>query len=186
MEIKVDIKDRDIFFSGKVDEATMKDLSQQIVGINNADRITEKIADAQGLVYKPKPIKIYIDSPGGFVYNCFGALGHIENSVTPVHTIATGAAMSCGFIILIHGHKRFAFNKSTILYHQIATGAQGKIADMEQKVKEGKRLQKQVEKSVLEKTKITKKKLKENKDKKTDWFMSPKEALRLGVIDKIV
>ena len=113
-----------------------------------------------GIEYKPKPIKIYIDSYGGAVYQCFGLLSVMERSKTPIHTIVTGCAMSCGFLILISGHKRFAHKMSTPLYHQVSSGAFGKVQDMEEKVEEAKRLQKQIEEYTMERTNIEKKKLK--------------------------
>ena len=164
----------------------MKEVAEKIVAINKADEKAMQFAQINNIIYEPQPIKLYIDSYGGSVYNCFGLLGHMENSKTPIHTIATGAAMSCGFIILIHGHKRFAFKEATPLYHQVSTGFWGKVQDMEEDVEETKRLQKRIEDMTIKKTKITKAKLKEIKERKIDWFMTAKEALDLGVIDEIV
>ena len=64
-------------------------------------------------------IKIYIDSYGGQVYQCFGLIGVME-SKTEIHTVCS-AAMSCGFIILINGHKRFAYRHATPLYHRVSS-----------------------------------------------------------------
>jgi ATP-dependent Clp protease protease subunit len=81
-----------------------------------------KIYEVHDLEYKPKPIKIHIDSYGGAVYQCFGLLGIIKSSKTTIHTLVTGCAMSCGFLIAIAGHKRFAYEKSTYLYHLLRLG----------------------------------------------------------------
>ena len=110
----------------------------------------------------------------------------MEKSKTPIHTIVTGAAMSCGFMILIHGHRRFAHKYSTPLYHQVSGGVIGTVKQMEERLEESKRLQKQIENMTIEKTKITRKKLKEIYDGKVDWFMSAEEALELGVVDEIL
>jgi|TARA_R110000824_G_scaffold20545_13_gene77389 ATP-dependent Clp protease protease subunit len=186
MKIELDIADREIFFSGQVKQENMKEIASKITEINESDRINEKLMKVYGLTYTPEPIKLYIDSYGGAVYQCFGLLGHMENSITPVHTIATGAAMSCGFMILINGHRRFAFKNATPLYHQVSTGFFGKVEDMEIDVKETKRLQRELEKMTLKKTKITKTILKANREKKIDWFMTADEALKLGVVDEII
>jgi ATP-dependent protease ClpP protease subunit len=53
-------------------------------------------------------------------------------------------------------------------------------------VKESKRLQRELEKMTLKKTKITKTILKANREKKIDWFMTADEALKLGVVDEII
>jgi len=110
----------------------------------------------------------------------------MEKSVTPIHTLAVGAAMSCGFMILISGHKRFGYRHSTPLYHQVSTGFWGKVKDMEESLEETKRLQKKIEDITLEKTSISKKRLKEVLKNKIDWFMTAEEALQLGVIDEIL
>ena len=136
--------------------------------------------------YVAKPIKIMIDSFGGQVYQILGLLAIMDESKTPIHTYATGAAMSCGFMLLIHGHKRFAYKHATPLYHQVSSGSSGKVKDMEEKLEESKRLQGLLEKLTLEKTKISAKKLERVYKTKKDWYMTAKEALKLGVIDEIV
>jgi ATP-dependent Clp protease protease subunit len=110
----------------------------------------------------------------------------MDKSKTPIHTIVTGAAMSCGFMILISGHKRFGYAHSTPLYHQVSTGLFGTTKDVEEGLKETKRLQKKIEEITLDRTKITKKRLKKVFKNKIDWFMSAEEALSLGVIDEIL
>ncbi len=164
----------------------MNDLTKAIISINEHDRLLEKLYPAYNVAYVAPPIEIYIDSYGGAVYQCMGLLGVMEKSVTPIHTIAVGAAMSCGFMILISGHKRFGYKHSTPLYHQVSTGFWGKVKDMEESLEEAKRLQKKIETITLERTDITNKKLKEVLKNKIDWYMSAEEALTLGVIDEIV
>lgn len=179
-------KPRNLFLADQVTQSSMNELSKAIVAINEDDEKLKKIYAAYGFEYKPTPIKLYIDSYGGAVYQCFGLIGIMETSKTPVHTIVTGCAMSCGFIILIHGHKRFAHRHATPLYHQVSTGFRGKLADMEEDIKETQRLQKKIEEMTLDKTKITSKKLEKIFKRKIDWFMSADEALKLGVIDEII
>jgi ATP-dependent Clp protease protease subunit len=179
-------KARNLYLAKQVDQASMNALTKSILEINDSDEYIKKLYAVHDLAYEPKPIKIYIDSYGGAVYQCFGLLGVMEKSQTPVHTIVTGAAMSCGFMILIYGHKRFGYPMSTPLYHQVSTGFFGKVQDMEEKLEETKRLQKKIEDITVDKTQISKKKLAEILKKKVDWYMSAEEALGLGVIDEIL
>lgn len=179
-------KDRNIFFSGHVDEKSMKDVTSKIIEINESDELLKIVAKHHGLKYKPKPIKIYIDSYGGLVYQAYGLISVIEKSEVPVHTICTGAAMSCGFAILISGHKRFCYEHGTPMYHQIGTGFNGKIQDLEEKFVSAKKLQKRWEELVVRKTKIKKEKLKKVRKSKFDWYMTATKAKKLGVIDKII
>lgn len=179
-------KERNLYLAAQVNQDTMNNLTKDIISINESDEYLKKVYAVHDIEYKPKPIKIYIDSYGGAVYQCFGLIGVMEKSQTPIHTYVTGAAMSCGFIILIHGHKRFGYKHATPLYHQVSTGFWGKVADMEEDLKEAKRLQKKIEDMTIERTKITPSKLEKIYKRKTDWFMSAEDALKLGVIDEIV
>lgn len=177
---------RNLFFCEQVDRKSIKTLTQDIIEINDHDEKLKKIYSIFDLEYKPKPIKIFIDCLGGIVYHCFGLLSVMEQSKTPIHTIVTGAAMSCGFMMLIFGHKRFAYPLSTPLYHQVGGGIGGKIKDMEEELFEAKRLQNKIEELTLKKTKISKEQLQKIYDGKKDWFMTAKEALKLGVVDEII
>jgi ATP-dependent Clp protease protease subunit len=179
-------KARNLFFTEQVDQASISKLTQAIIMIQEHDENLQKEYALHDITYKPKPIKIYIDSFGGSVYQCLGLLSVMEKCTTEIHTIVTGCAMSCGFMMLISGHKRFAHKLSTPLYHQVSSLAWGKIKDMEEDVVETKRLQKMLEDITLEKTSISKKKLKKIYKGKKDWFMSAEEALELGVVDEIL
>lgn len=179
-------KGRDLFFIKQVDQASIGELTKSIIEINQDDEQLKKLYSVYGLDYKPESIKIYIDSYGGAVYQCFGLLSVINRSRTPIHTIVTGCAMSCGFMILICGHKRFAHKLSTPLYHQVSTGANGTVKEIEDKLDEAKRLQAQLEDIVKDKTNITKKRLREIFESKKDWYMTSEEAEELGVIDEIL
>jgi ATP-dependent Clp protease protease subunit len=177
---------RDLFFSKQVDQASIEELSKKIIEINHNDERLKKIYDVYGFEYHPKPIIIYIDSYGGSVYQCFGLLSIIEKSKTPIHTIVSGAAMSCGFMILIYGHKRFAYENATPMFHQVSSVAWGKAKDLEEDLEETLRLQARIENMTLKKTKIPRKKLEKVYKTKKDWYMTAEEALKLCVVDEII
>lgn len=183
---KVERNERNLYFCSQVDQQSIETLVKAIIKINEEDDYYEKIYEIHNLKYERPPIKIYIDSYGGYVYQCFGLLSVMEKSVTPIHTVVTGCAMSCGFMILICGHKRFAYEMATPLYHQVSSGVDGTVAEMEDALIEAKRLQDMLESITLRKTKITKAKLQEIYDKKKDWFMTASQAKKLGVIDEVI
>lgn len=178
--------ERSIMFAKQVTQTSIEEVSKRILEINADDRHLEKLYPLYGLNYTPPPIEIFIDSYGGLVYQVNGLLAIMEKSKTEIHTICTGAAMSCGFMMLIFGHKRFAYAYATPLYHQISTSFWGTVKEGEHEMKETKRLQKLFENMVIRKTKITAKKLKQVYDGKVDWFMTAKEAKKLGVVDEII
>ena len=179
-------KERNLFLSSQVTQDSMLKLSKEILEINDHDQYLSKIYSVHNVEYNPDPIKIFIDSYGGQVYQCFGLLGIMNKSKVPIHTIVTGCAMSCGFLISISGHKRFGYDSATYLYHQVSNGTIGKAKDLEENVIEVKRLQKMIEKLTIKQTKITSSKLKEVYNTKFDWYMNSNEALKLGVIDEIL
>jgi ATP-dependent Clp protease protease subunit len=89
-------------------------------------------------------------------------------------------------MIAICGHKRFCYPLSTPLYHQVSGGMWGTLKQMEEDIQETKRLQKKIEEIVLSKTKITKEKLEKVYKRKTDWYITAKEALKLGIVDEVI
>jgi ATP-dependent Clp protease protease subunit len=179
-------KERNLFLAQQVTQESINKISQSIIEINEDDQELEKIYALHDIDYVAKPIKLYIDSYGGYVYQCFGLLGIMRASKVPVHTIVTGCAMSCGFLISITGHKRFGYPKSTYLYHQVSSGVVGTVKEMEDDVIEAKRLQKMIETHTLELTNISKKKLEKVYKTKKDWFIDSDEAIKLKIIDEIL
>ena len=181
-------KERTVFFAKQVEQDTVEEVSKSILEINEDDEYLRKLYKIHDLDYKAKPIKIMIDSYGGNVYQVMGLLSIMNKSKTPIHTIVTGTAMSCGFLLLIHGHKRFAYEHSTPMYHQASQLIVGseKVQDVEDGYIELKRLQEKMEELTLQKTKIPKSRLNKVLKEKTDWFMDSNEAIKLGVVDEII
>lgn len=179
-------KDRNLMFTQTVSNASISDLTKALLDISNDDIYIGKLCIIHGLSYTPQPIKIYLDSYGGQVYQCLGLLNVIKNCTTPIHTIVTGCAMSCGFLISISGHRRFGHKHSTFMYHQISSIKGDKLKALEEDIFEAKRLQHIIEQHTMEQTKISQIKLTENYEKKEDWYMDAKQALKLGVIDEIL
>jgi ATP-dependent Clp protease protease subunit len=179
-------KDRILHFTKQVEQSSIAELTRSIVDIEEDDTYLKGLYGLHGLEYKPLPIKIYIDSYGGQVYQCMGLIGIMERCKTPIHTIVTGVAMSCGFLITIAGHKRFCYPTSTLLYHQVSSVSGGTLKDIEDDVIEIKRLQKWFEDLTIRKTGIKKSRLKEVYKEKIDWYIPAEEALSLHVIDEIL
>lgn len=131
--------------------------------------------------YKREPIKIYINSSGGYVYDSWALIDIMLNSKTPINTYCTGYAMSCGFNIFLAGQERFVGKNATLLYHQISGGAIGKYEDIKMEEKELSRLQEDCEKYILSRTKITQKRLDKVRTEKIDWYIHSDEVEGLGI-----
>lgn len=177
--------DRNLYLATQVDQSSINHITRSILDIERSDAVLAAYYKGQGMEYVPRPITLYIDSYGGECYACFGLLSVMDLCSTPIRTVVTGCAMSCGFLIAIHGHERVAYPNATMMFHQVSSFFEGKAADLFQDAAEVKRLQEKLERATLRRTKITKEQLRRNYETKTDWFMAPPEALRLGVIDSI-
>ena len=178
--------DRKIYLYDQIEQKVIEQVSKSIITINENDRFLEKLYRLYGVEYKPAPIELYIDSYGGMVYQTFGLISLIETSVTPIHTICTGTAMSCGILLLIAGHKRYCYERSTIMLHSISTFSEGQVQDIKEELAETERLQEIVTKLVVEKTKIPFKTVKAVETGKKDWYMTPSQAKKFKIIDEIL
>jgi len=134
-----------------------------------------------------KEINMYISSGGGSIYAGNGIIDLMRHIKTPVNTICTGIAMSMGNQILAAGTgTRSAMPNARIMIHSLAGGTQGKIQDMEIDYKESKYLQEKLMRQMSEytkgKTSYEEICILTDRDK----FLSPEEAIKIGLIDKIL
>ena len=161
-------------------------LTEQDQENNNVDSIIKSILEVNESNKTSSPIKLYINSYGGDVYQFFGLIDVILASKTPVYTYTLGAAMSCALLVALAGHKRFAYKHSTFMYHQISLGEWDVAKNLEEDLIETKRLHKLIEELVLDKTTITKEQIEDIHNHKRDWYISPGEALKYKIIDQII
>lgn len=133
---------------------------------------------------KRKPIKIFIDSPGGDVTFMWSIIRAIEISKTPVWTINYCTAYSAAAEILASGHVRLAFPGSHVMIHLGSCAYSGDVANVETTKKYFDALSKKTVDHLLARTKIEPKMFK--KKTMTDWFLDEDDALKNGVIDKII
>lgn len=174
---------RTIILSSEVDDASVSEIIQYICDINDFDDEGE-----ENLVeYERKPLKLIVNSFGGSVYDGFALIGVIENSRTPIYTYCYGSAMSMALLILVSGHKRFGHRLSTFMYHECLDElAYDKLSILTENIEETKRVMNVYDSFLMEKTILKKKQLDEVKKLKRDWYMSPDEALKHKIIDKII
>jgi len=133
-----------------------------------------------------KDIYLYINSPGGVVTSGM-AIYDTMNYIKPdVVTICMGQAASMGAFLLSSGTKgkRFALPHARIMIHQPLGGAQGQATDIEIHAKEILRMKKELNKILAENTGQSLRKI--EKDTERDFFMSAEEAMKYGLIDKVL
>lgn len=133
-----------------------------------------------------KDIKLYINSPGGSVYDGLAIYDTIQYIKPDVQTIGIGLQASMGAFLLSSGTKgkRFALPNARIMIHQPSSGTRGKITDQEIMLKEGVYLKQRLNEILSKNTgqKISK----IEKDADRDFWMSADEAVKYGLIDEVI
>ena len=132
-----------------------------------------------------KPIWLYINSPGGSVYDGFSIIDTMRSIKSPVFTVCCGMAMSMGAAILSCGDRRFITENSTVMLHEVSSGTQGKVATMREDLEEGLRLNDLLEKIISENCGKTQKEY-HKLTYKLDLYLDAKEAIKFGIVDSIL
>jgi len=165
------LKDRKIFLWGTVDDDTAKHVVDRLLyldSINNDE------------------IKLYINSPGGYVTSGFSMYDTIKAVKSPVSTICTGLAASMGSILLSAGEKgkRFIQPHARVMIHQPSGGARGPASDIEISAQE-----------IIKTKELSAQILADNcgqkfekimKDFNRDHWMGAQESVDYGIVDGII
>ena len=133
-----------------------------------------------------KDIKLYINSPGGVIYDGLAIIDTMNYIEPDVQTIGIGLQASMGAMLLSAGAKgkRFALPNARIMIHQPSSGTEGKVTDQEIALKEAVFLKKQLAEMLAKNT--GQKLEKVVKDMDRDNWMSAEEAKAYGLIDKVI
>jgi ATP-dependent Clp protease, protease subunit len=131
-------------------------------------------------------IYLYINSPGGSITAGMAIFDTMQHIRPDVCTICFGLAASMGAFLLSAGTpgKRMALPHSRIMIHQPLGGAQGQARDIEIQAKEIMYLKDQLNQLMAEHTKQPLERIEADTDR--DFFMSPDEAQKYGLIDKVL
>ncbi|MEI6080700.1 MAG: ATP-dependent Clp endopeptidase proteolytic subunit ClpP [bacterium] len=133
-----------------------------------------------------KDIHMYINSPGGSVTAGMAIYDTMRYIKSNVCTYCVGQASSMGAFLLAGGQKgkRFAMPNSRILIHQPLGGYSGQASDMEIHAKEIIKLREKLNKMLAENTGKSLSVIEKDTDR--DFFMSAEEAMKYGVVDKVI
>ncbi len=166
------LKDRIIFLSDEVNDATASLVVAQLLFLDSED--------------PDKDINLYINSPGGSITAGMAIYDTMQYTKADVSTICVGMAASMGAFLLSAGAKgkRYALPNSEIMIHQPLGGTQGQATDIQIHAERIIKMKEKLNKMLSENTGQSLDKIKA--DTERDNFMSAKEALKYGLIDKIV
>lgn len=133
-----------------------------------------------------KDIKLYINSPGGSVYDGLAIIDTMNYIEPDVQTIGIGLQASMGAMLLSAGTKgkRFALPNARIMIHQPSSGTEGKITDQEIALKEGIYLKKVLIDMMAKNTGKDPKQIEKDMDR--DNWMSAEEAKEYGIVDEVI
>ena len=168
------IKDPVIVKVSKFDEEGYEEFSKQM---NDAHDTGQTI------------IPIVIDSYGGEAYSLMGMISIIQNAKLPVATIVESKAMSCGAILFTFGDEghRYMSSTATLMIHDVASVAFGKIEEIKADAKEGDRLNSLVYKMMAENCGHPKEYFKELVHERghSDWYLDAKLAKKHNLTNHI-
>jgi ATP-dependent Clp protease protease subunit len=168
------LKERVIILSGEIDTHLCELVKANLLYLESID--------------DKEDITLYINSPGGSVYDGLGLLDIMEYVKPDISTINTGLAASMGAIILCSGTKgkRKSLKRSRVMIHQpLSFGSwMQQASDMEIEAKEINHLKKELYEIISEKTGQTYDKVQKDGDR--DYWMSATEAKSYGMIDKVL
>ena len=133
-----------------------------------------------------KDIKLYINSPGGSVYDGFSIYDTMQYISPDVMTIGIGVQASMGAFLLSAGTKgkRFLLPNSRVMIHQPSSSTQGKVSDQEITLREGLYLKQKLNEILAKNT--GQKLSKVEKDTDRDRWMGAQEAVEYGLADKVI
>jgi ATP-dependent Clp protease protease subunit len=166
------LKDRIIFLGDTVDDGIANSIIAQLLFLESQD--------------KDKDIKLYINSPGGSVTAGLAIYDTIQYIKPDVSTICVGLAASMAAVLLAAGTKgkRFSLPNAEILIHQVMGGAEGQAIDIKIRAERILRIKDRLNDILSKHTGSSLEKIEKDTDR--DYFMSADEALKYGIIDKII
>jgi ATP-dependent Clp protease protease subunit len=166
------LKDRIIFLGSDVNEATANTIVAQLLFLQSQDA--------------KKDIYLYINSPGGSVYDALAIYDTMQFVTNDVQTVGIGVQASAAAFLLSSGAKgkRFVLPNSTVMIHQPSSGTRGKVTDQEIDLKESLRIKQLLEGIMAKNT--GQKPSKIHEDMERDKWLTAKEAKTYGIVDQII
>ena len=163
--------DRIIFLGTEVNDYTANVIQAQLLYLDSVD--------------SDRDISIYLNTPGGSVYAGLGIYDTMQFVKSKVATICTGMAASMGAVLLVAGEQgmRAALPHSRVMIHQPLGGIQGQASDIEITAREILKLKDELYQIISDHSGQTMEKIRQDADR--DYWMTAKEALEYGMIDKV-
>jgi ATP-dependent Clp protease protease subunit len=166
------LKDRIVFIGEQVHDSMANTIIAQLLFLESED--------------PDKDINLYINSPGGSVTAGLAIYDTMQYVKPAVTTICMGQATSMGALLLAAGAKgkRYALPHARIMIHQPLGGAQGQATDIDIQAKEIMKIKELIHEILAKHTGQSIEKIR--RDTERDFFMDGEEAVKYGIVDKII
>lgn len=166
------LKDRIIFIGSPIDDMVANAVIAQLLFLESENA--------------KEDIKMYINSPGGQVTSALAIYDTMQYVRADVQTICIGMAASAASVLLSAGKKgkRMALPNAEVMIHQVLGGVSGQATDIDIHAKHILKTRDRLNKILVKHTgqKLTKIQL----DTERDYFMSAEEAVKYGIVDKVI
>lgn len=166
------LRDRIIFLGDDVNEHTANLVVAQLLFLENQD--------------PNKDIILYINSPGGSVYDAMAIYDTMQFVKSDIQTVGIGVQASAAAFLLSSGTKgkRLLLPHATVMIHQPSSGTRGKVTDQEIDLREALRVKRMMEEIMAKNTGQPIKRVHE--DMERDFWMTADDAKKYGLVDKII
>lgn len=166
------LKERIVFIGTPIDDAVANLITAQLLFLESED--------------SDRPIRLYINSPGGQVYAGLAIYDTIQYVKPAVETLCLGMAMSMGAILLAAGTpgRRFALPNSKVMIHQGHAGFQGTPTDIDIQAREVLAIRERMAEILAHHSGQSVEQVAKDIDR--DKFMTAEEAKAYGIIDEIL
>jgi ATP-dependent Clp protease, protease subunit len=166
------LKERIIFITGPIEDGMATLICAQLLFLESEN--------------PKKEINIYINSPGGVVTSGMAIYDTMQFIRPAVATLCFGQAASMGSLLLTAGEKdmRFVLPNARIMLHQPSGGFQGQASDIERHAQDIIKLKRRLNEIYVKHTGRDYETIERTLDR--DHFMSARESLEFGLIDKVL
>ena len=163
--------DRIIYFTGVVDDDSCNTAVAQLLYLSSVDE---------------RDISMYINSPGGSVVDGLGLVDTMNYISCDISTTCIGMAASMGSVLLSNGAKgkRFVLPHSRVMIHQVSSGAQGVLKDLEIELEQTRRCKNDLYEILAKNTNKSFEEIERDCDR--NYWLIGKEAVEYGIVDKVL